>query len=360
MEQKRILHIAVENFAGLPYRVVREERAYGLRSRLVTLYRTSQEFPDEFSLELPFLKGNLMRKVRHSTGSTSPIGTSRRTNGDRPPLWSYPKGSKLFFDIRDMLWSVKIKKSGVLNMLSDADIVVLDGGLGFLRSGRYVLKWAEERGALVSVFYGSDLRNRGVIPWIERATKLWFTMEFDHRYLHPDIEWLPFPFDTEGIPERTSRIGETPIRIGHSPTKRAAKGSDRIIAAVKELAKEYPVELVLIEGVSYREALRMKASCHIFVDQLGELGYGVSALEALAMGIPTTVQLKDDLEQALGEHPFVNVSARNIEEKLATLIEDKEQQEELSQKGMKWVVSFHSAKEVVKKMIRQYEDKGWL
>ena len=360
MGQKRILHIAVENFAGLPYTIVREERAWGIQSHLITLYRTSQEFPEEFSLELPFLKGNLMRRVRHSTGSTSSIGTSRRTNGDRPPLWSYPKGLKPLFDIRDMLWNVKIKKSGVLNMLFDADIVVLDGGLGFLRSGRYVLKWAEERGALVSVFYGSDLRSRGVIAPIERMTKLHFTMEFDHSYLHPDIEWLPFPFDTDGIPRRTSKIGEIPIRIGHSPTKRAAKGSDRIIAAVEHLAMKYPVELVLIEGVPYSDALRMKASCHIFVDQLGELGYGVSALEALAMGIPTAVELKDDLAKALGEHPFVNVSAPNIEERLTMLIEDKERQQELSQKGIRWVKHFHSAKEIVKKMIRQYEDKGWL
>ncbi len=46
----KILHIAVENFAGVPQSFVKMHRAMGDQSILVTFYRTAQNFPEELSL----------------------------------------------------------------------------------------------------------------------------------------------------------------------------------------------------------------------------------------------------------------------------------------------------------------------
>jgi hypothetical protein len=69
-----------------------------------------------------------------------------------------------------------------------------------------------------------------------------------------------------------------------------------IIEAVTNLAKSKDIELVLIEGLKYRDSLVLKAGCDLFIDQLGELGYGVSALESMALGIPTMNEIHSDNE----------------------------------------------------------------
>ena len=59
-----------------------------------------------------------------------------------------------------------------------------------------------------------------------------------------------------------------PVRIGHAPSVRAAKGTEIILQAIRAVAAFHPVELVLIENLPHAEALRRKATCHAFVDQV--------------------------------------------------------------------------------------------
>ncbi len=355
----KILHIACENYAGVPYSLVRAEQMLGLRSELLTLYETGRAEPDGASLKLPFAAGFLPKILRHFTGSTDTFGNTRYSGAEKPPIWR-PQQGKFLFDTRDALWKWILRRKKIPKMLDDYDILVLDGGVGFLRSGKFVLNWAQQHKKLVSIFYGDDLRRRGVIEDIDEKSRFVFTFEFDHTLIHPRAQFLFYPFFADDMPRRKI-IEDEKIRIGHSPTRRASKGTDAILAVLKRIAeKRKNVEIVLIEGLSYKEALIKKSKLDIFIDQLGELGYGISGLEALAMGIPTVVELLPDFERFLKKHPFAIADKNSLENVLEKLIESKNLRSEMGESGKKWVKNVHEPVRTAEIIAETYKKTGWI
>ncbi len=355
----RILHIACENYAGVPYSLVRAERMLGYNSDIIVLLRSGSGHPCENVLGLPLAKGVFPELLRHITGSTQIFENTRYKGQERPPLWK-PKWGKFLFSIRDHIWKGILRRHGIPDMLKNYDIIVLDGGVGFLRSSEFIANWAREKGRLAVIFYGDDLRRRGAIPEIEKLAKLFFTFEFDHTLIHPKVRFLFYPFFADEMPER--RISDDGIlRIGHSPTKRASKGTDAIIKVLQEISRVHKnVRAVLIEGLPYPQALHKKSELDIFIDQIGELGYGISGLEALAMGIPTVVELMPDFEKFLGPTPFVNVNEKNLYEKLDALIKDANMRDELGNWGAEWVRDVHNPQKAAEAVEEEYKRIGWL
>jgi hypothetical protein len=177
-----------------------------------------------------------------------------------------------------------------------------------------------------------------------------FTFEFDHTLLDNSLPFLFAPFQLpEGI-EHLHNNNDT-IRIGHAPTKRKVKGTDIILAALSLLKERYPIEIVLIENLRYTEALKLKSSCDIFIDSLGEIGYGINSLESLTMGIPTAVEILPDLEEVLGEHPFINISASTMNETLIPYIENKHLRAEIGDRSKNWVKQNHNPIEIAKNIL---------
>ena len=355
----KILHIACENYAGVPYSLVRAERMLGLNSEIITLYETRHSISDCKSLNLPFASGFLPELLRRFTGSTDIFGNTRYKGAERPPVWN-PERGNFFFFIRDALWRKILVRKNVEKMLDDFDILVLDGGVGLLRSGELVLNWYNRKGKLVSIFYGDDLRRRGVMRKIDEISKFVFTFEFDHTLIHPRAKFLFYPFFADEMPERKI-IDDGKIRIGHSPTRRASKGTDAILEVLKKIADRHKnVEIVLIEGMTYKEALIKKSELDIFIDQIGELGYGISGLEALAMGIPTIVEIQPDFERFLGKHPFVNADRNFLEKAVEKLIADKNLRDEIGEFGKNWVKEVHNPIKAAEVIFEHYKKAGWL
>ena len=170
---------------------------------------------------------------------------------------------------------------------------------------------------------------------------------------------MPFPFDIAEIgPAKPPE--DPPTRIGHAVVTRSSKGSDAILAAIAEVAKDRDIEPVLIERLPHKEALELKSTCHIFIDQLGELGYGLSGLESLAMGVPTVVELLPDHEEFIGEHPFITANSDTLAGVLRELIKDEPRRRELAQIGPQWVAEFHSPARTVDIIHERYHGLGWL
>ncbi len=82
-----------------------------------------------------------------------------------------------------------------------------------------------------------------------------------------------------------------PLRIVHAPSSAALKGTDRIRAAVANLAqKGYRVEYIELSGRPNDEVLATLAGCDIAIDQLYSDCYGgMFAHEACALGKPVIV-----------------------------------------------------------------------
>jgi len=198
---------------------------------------------------------------------------------------------------------------------------------------------------------------------VRKVSDLDLTIEYDHLKLRPGIKFTFFPTDITKYPLTDPGRAEMPIHIGHSPTRRELKGTDAVIRAVGEVKRHHDVELVLIERLPYEEAIRLKSSCHIFIDQVGNTGgtgYGMSSVEALAMGIPTITDFASDLAEFLPDHPFILAEPHNLAERIVPLIEDPELRRSKGAEGRQWVLNNHHADRVAERIYDLYREKGWI
>jgi hypothetical protein len=353
----KILHIAPFNTAGVPMTFVQAERALGHESHLITLGRNKLSFKEDICLDLPFLNfwGTTLIKKIFTPYKRRIVDNIARIPDKIPIQWSPGNlGEQILIRFRESVWNNKIHKAILKYNLHDFDIYQLDGGLGFYRDSRFIIQLKKNKKKIICCYTGSDLRTRGVIPEIDHISYLNITVEFDLLQYHPNIYHVPFPLNISKFKKKEKKNHEK-ILIGHAPTNRAAKGSNEIISIIKNLRKKYPIELILIEKMPYSEAIKLKSNCDIFIDQIGDLGYGINSLESLAMGIATCTCLAPGFTNIYPEHPFIEVQEDTLESKLIQLINDPALIEEKSHEGRKWVTKIHNARTVVQKIHRLAE-----
>jgi len=353
-KKHKILHIAPFNVAGVPISFVQAERELEYYSRLITFGRLRHGFQEDICLNLPLLNFKGLKLIKQLFSDKAKLQvTNVAPKPDVIPLQWRPNGyfEKRLIDLRESLWNKKINTVIKKYHIEEFDIIQLDGGLGFFRDGRIINSLKEKGKTIISCYTGSDLRVRGVIPQIDAITDLNVTDEFDHLQLHPNIHHVFFPLNLKKFkPVEFSH--HNILKIGHAPTSRKAKGSDIIIPLVKQLENNYSVKLVLIENLPYNDAIELKSKCDIFIDQIGDLGYGINSLESLAMGIPTCSCLAPNFAEKYPDHPFIVIDAHNLQQRLIKLIEDKELRQEKGKQGRQWVAKYHDAQKVVKKIHR--------
>ncbi len=92
------------------------------------------------------------------------------------------------------------------------------------------------------------------------------------------LAWLPVPVPWVG---RKSEEGDK-FHVFHSPARPSRKGTSKII---EEISRIDGACLEVVVGMSNEECLERKARADLCVDQFN-MGYGVNALEAWALGMP--------------------------------------------------------------------------
>lgn len=96
------------------------------------------------------------------------------------------------------------------------------------------------------------------------------------------------------------------LRIVHAPSHRYNKGTDIILPAIERLKARFDFEFVLVEGLPQDECRKVKWTCDLCVDRIGNrggTGYGISSLEMFAAGIPCLTDFTDFLSDSLPGHP---------------------------------------------------------
>lgn len=353
MAKPKILHIAPANTSGVPGQFVQTERKLGYESRLVTLFPDPRNYFQDICLNLPLIDMPVVRWMKRLVSNPQKLKITNVAAAPTviPLQWRpHSIAEKRLVQWRDRLWRRKIQRAVKNEKLDRFDVYQLDGGLGLYRHAEFILKMKDLGKKIICCYTGSDLRTRGVIPEIDSISDLNVTVEFDHLLLHPAIQHVFFPFDAKRFEQHRRHDNGKAVRIGHAPTNRAAKGSDVIIPILRRLEAEMNVEIVLIEGMSYDQAIAAKAACDIFVDQIGDLGYGINSLEALAMGIPACSCLAPGFAEMYPDHPFVIINAANLKTKLMDLITDAGRRREIGERGRQWLLRHHDADAVVTKI----------
>jgi glycosyltransferase involved in cell wall biosynthesis len=144
-------------------------------------------------------------------------------------------------------------------------------------------------------------------------------------------------------------IGEA-VRILHNPNHTGVKGSEFILHAVNVLQQRgLKVELVLLQGVQNRKVKEMMQTADIHADQLILPGYGMSAVEAMASGLPVVANLSDHRYTTifrrfsyLQECPIFSSTPETIIDDLEVLVKRPQLRRQLGQASRAYVEKYHS------------------
>jgi len=355
----KVLYVAPENVSGGFGLFVKGHKARGNEARFLLFYRTKYAFEEDICLDLHAMptawwiaRLGPWLKAKHSV--------PRLETPARPPIWQPGGWLEPFFQKwRDQINNPKIQRAIARHGLNDFDIYHFEQGVDPYRDGRWAGELAARDKAIVCFYHGTDLRDRGLIEAVHRHSRLNLTSEIDLLSYLPGMKYLYLPIEVDRMPRRI-RSEDGRIRIGHA-ARNNLKGSDIIAAAVQRLARRYPVDWVMMQGLPHTEALRIKADCDIYVDQItdrGGWGYGMSSIESLAMGIPTVTRISVETAAFLGSHPFFDANEANIGSALERLINEPELRQEAGASGLEWVRKRHSLDAVMEALYGYYREAG--
>jgi hypothetical protein len=154
----------------------------------------------------------------------------------------------------------------------------------------------------------------------------------------------------------------SPVRVVHAPNHRGFKGTHYLLDAVARLQAEgQPVELQLVERVPNRQALEIYRTADIVFDQCLIGFHGYFALEALALGKPVMVFIRDPNRYLLrpGECPFVNAPADQVEAVLRELVRDRQRLHDLGKQGRRYIERYFSLEAYANRLRRTYRELGF-
>ncbi len=350
----KILHIAPQNYAGVPYDFYKMHSECGDNSHLITFHKNPLNFPEDICLELPLPNFSLAkiwrRKKMESVETNKQIST---------PIFQ-PKNiiERCYFEINDAMKKSLLEQTISKYNLNDFDIIHYDSGLDFYRDARQAIKWKKMGKKIVCCYYGSDLRIRGLIKELDAISDLNITSEFDHLAMKNNLEYIFYPYNMNEVPQKKENQSGR-IKIVHSPTNRKYKGTELILSVIQKLNKEFKIEFILLENLDRETVLEIKSQCDICIDQvggsMGGTGYGKAGIETLAMGIPTITNMTKEYENWLPENPFIVANNENeLYIKLSELILDENLRKNLGVNGKNWVKKYHGYQSVNIKLFQLY------
>ena len=344
----KILHIAPQNFAGMPIDFVKMHRQSGFESRLITLYKNTLDFEEDICIGLPIHTGKAAKNWR-----------DLKITGLK---YYEPKNilESFYFKIRDINNKNRIFKYIEEYKLYDYDIYHFDGGMDLFRDLRFAKELKRRGKKIVCCYFGSDLRTRGIFKELDEMSDLNLTVEFDHIGLHKNINYLFFPFDIKSFEFKLPETNR--IKIIHSPTNRFFKGTDKILEVIDELKKEKDFDFILLENKHRDEVLKTKMECNLAIDQVGGeeggTGYGKNSIENLSMGLPTITEFSDDYLKFLKENPFIHSTIDTLKEKISGILDNPGTLKDIALKGRHWVETYHSFESVNKILMELYKLHG--
>src|SRR5262249_20657067 len=178
-----------------------------------------------------------------------------------------------------------------------------------------------------------------------------------------DLFYWPIDLDSDNgeryrryYPEVKSNV---PIRVVHATNHRGFKGTHFLIEIVERLQTEgLAIELVLVERVPNRQALKIYRTADIIFDQCLVGFHGYFALEAMAIGKPVMVFIRNPAAYLVNaeECPFANTPLGQLETNLRLLVSNRPKLKDLGERGRQYIEKYHSLPAYAERLQRAYDD----
>lgn len=170
-------------------------------------------------------------------------------------------------------------------------------------------------------------------------------------YLPEKTQFLPYSIASWDMIDRVDKniLAQSRIKVVHSPTSRDLKGSIYIIEAMKVLCNRYSfIDFEIIENLPHSVAIEKYKSADLILDQVLIGWYGAFGVEAMKMGIPLAVNIRNEdlrfipYEMARDlEHAIINITPFNIEDKLAEIFEAPQMLIQKREAALEYVHKWH-------------------
>jgi len=137
------------------------------------------------------------------------------------------------------------------------------------------------------------------------------------------------------------------IRIAFAPTTklppahRSSKGYHEVKKILDDIIRKRAIEIIWIEGKSYRENLRLKQSCHILIDDVVTGNWHRTSLEGACFGCAVLNRVK--------KVPFIFANLDTLEEKLLQLIDSPAMLADIQERTRLWVLQNYHAIDTIRK-----------
>lgn len=151
------------------------------------------------------------------------------------------------------------------------------------------------------------------------------------------------------------------IKFLHIPTHSFVKGTIHIKNAFERLnLKGFTFEFILMEpNLTQKDVWDKIRECDVYIDDICGGAYGITALEAAALGKTTIVYIREDTIRDLPNTlPFVSANPDTIYDNLKDLIINPEKRHEIGKKSRAYVEKYHDVDVVVDDMIKLYREVG--
>jgi glycosyltransferase involved in cell wall biosynthesis len=270
---------------------------------------------------------------------------------------------------------------GMLGALPQFDLFHVHGGKSLLYDNLDIPLLAAVGKKFVFHFHGSELRplavERRICEWTfeekpspnrrtlwRRAWRLAMARRYGALILvstpdllrdAPEAQHLPVALRLDQWEASPRPTRHRVLRVAHAPTATRVKGTKYIQSAVERLRDEgLPIELDVLTGVPRHRLLERLRLADVFVDQVRLGWYGLAAVEALALGIPTVCYIRDDLANHMAPLPFIQADSASIERVLRYLYHERDALAAYVDYGRHWVEHWHDAKAVTRRLLSLY------
>lgn len=191
----------------------------------------------------------------------------------------------------------------------------------------------------------------------------------DLRRFGPAIQWIPNPFPLPREAAPSGRLGK--VIIGHFPSRRTMKGTERVIEGFYEFASGGGVakvenaghtklvsaeaELWIVEGVSHERALDLMRRCDIVIDQVMPYdSYGMVSVEGMSLGKVVVSSYSPEYYEEL---PLIRAGPDDrLSGILRDLFERREEWRQIGVASREYVKETHSDLDVAGRFLNLYYD----